>query len=659
MCGIAGIISLSGAPVVDGERRVRHMVAMLHHRGPDGNGIYVAPDRGCALGYARLAISDPTNATPQPLRTVDGQAVLSFNGEIYNDLEVREQLERDGVRFRTRMDTEVLLEGLRRYGENFLHRLDGMWAFAYYDVRERRLFLSRDTMGERHCFYRIDRDANELLFASEVAPILAVSSSSVEIDLPSLTHSIAYAAAPPGRTLIRGVDRLLPGEHLVCTRDGGITRTRHRTLHPERWFEFFAKQPSLDTVIEEFTSIFHRSCARRLPRDVPYVSTLSGGIDSTLICAFASEFGKHSLTTLYGESSDTPRQQHPDELDEATASATTARQFHTTHLTTTLYAPACVPLIERFAGNGFDGAIDVGTLSFEMLAARVREAGRKVILISDGPDELVGGYMCDQRFYATDRLRSAHPVAYALLRRWSAIRGGPRVLRALGNAHLVISPDVSYQPFRSIPIHRSVSVEEVVDRASLNTPPGYGTVDPVYDGIVPHLAPDQLRALAYASRSLPDHFNLRTDKGFLRQSVECRLPYQATEMVEFLIAMPGTFRFGVRGETTKFLLREIVARRVNPAIAYRSKYGFSVPLFRHREVRDALRMEDVIRTTPLFDDFPFLPHARDFVLRPDQMKLRWPCYVLARTYERLQQRQFDGDGGRAPIVAAHTAATAV
>lgn len=641
MCGIAGIISLSGAPVVDGEQRVRRMIAMLRHRGPDSDGVYVAPDGTCALGYARLAISDPTDATPQPLRTAGGQAVISFNGEIYNDLEVRGQLERDGVRFRTRMDTEVLLEGLQRHGEDFLHQLDGMWAFAYYDARERRLLLSRDTMGERHCFFRIDRDVGELLFASEVAPILAVCRGSVEVDFPSLVSSITYAAAPPGKTLIRGVERLLPGEHLVVAADGRIERTRHRRLHPERWLDFFASQPSLDRVIERFGEIFQRSCARRLPRDVPYVSTLSGGIDSTLICAFASDFGQRPLTTLYGESSEDFRQQRPDELDETTASATTARQFHTTHLTTTLYAPECVPLIERFAAHGFDGSIDVGTLSFEMLARRVREADRKVILISDGPDELVGGYPSDQRLYAIDRFRSTHPVAFEILRRWSSVRGGARLLRAVGQARLTISSDVRYAPFRSVPVHRSVAVEELIDRAHCTTPSKYGAVDPIYDAIVPHFAPDQLRALAYASRSLPDHFNLRTDKGFLHQSVECRLPYQAPEMVEFLIAMPGALRFGGRGETTKFLLREIVARRVNPAIAYRSKYGFSVPLLRHRAVRDALRMEEVLRASPIFDDFPFLPGAREFVLRPEQQKFRWPCYVLAQTYDRIQRKQFD------------------
>lgn len=646
MCGIAGIFSLSGAPVVDGEQRVRQMIALLRHRGPDSDGIYIAPDRALALGYARLAISDPANATQQPLRTTDGQAVISFNGEIYNDLEVREELERDGVRFRTHMDTEVLLEGIRRRGEDFLHRLDGMWAFAYYDVSRRRLLLSRDVMGERHCFYCVDADAGELLFASEMEPILAASPKRRALDIPSLVSALGYHAAPPGRTLVAGVERLLPGEHLSVVSGGRVARTRYRRLHPERWFDFFSGKPSLDAVVDRFDDIFQRACARRLPRDVPYISTLSGGIDSTLICAYASEFGRRPLTTLYGESSETVRQQRRDELDETTASTTTARQFHTTHLTTTLFAPECVSIIERFAARGFDGSIDIATPSFEMLAVRVREHGRKVILISDGPDELVGGYPVDQEAFTIDRFRAAHPMAYEFVRMSSFVRGGSYVLRAFGVSHLAIPRATAYAPFRAVPIHAAVAVEELIAREYL-APSVYGTVDPLYDDIVPYLAPDQLRALAYASRSLPDHFNLRSDKAFLRQSVECRLPYQAPEMVEFLIALPAQFRFGDRGTTTKSLLREIVARRVNPAIAYRSKYGFSVPLFRHRAVSDALRMKDVLRATPLFDDFPFLSSARALVLQPDRRKMRWLCYVLARTYDQLQQRARSGVGGRA------------
>src|SRR3990167_2453763 len=131
------------------------MNKLLHHRWPDSQGIYVSKDRTFALGNTRLAIVDPYNTTKQPLETEDGQCVLSFNGEIYNYLELRESLRGRGVRFRTKMDTEVFLEGLRLDGEAILDKCDGMWACAYYDTKTKKLLLSRDLMGERHLFYRI------------------------------------------------------------------------------------------------------------------------------------------------------------------------------------------------------------------------------------------------------------------------------------------------------------------------------------------------------------------------------------------------------------------------------------------------------------------------------------------------------------------------
>lgn len=643
MCGIAGIVHMHGQPIPRAHERIERMTALLHHRGPDAQGTYCSSDGSVALGYARLSISDPSNTLPQPLTSTDGEGVLSFNGEIYNDLEVRGQLERAGAHFRTRMDTEVLLEGIRRDGEDFLHRLDGMWAFAYYDVSRRRLLLSRDVMGERHLFYRVNQATGELLFASEVQPILADADTPFTIDFASLVSAVRFSAAPPGRTLIAGVERLLPGHHLIVE-PGSPPRThRHRRLHPERWFSFFEQHPSDDAVIEAYESLFSRVCLRRIPRDVPSIATLSGGIDTSLICAFASAFGTRPLMTLYGESADALRQQQPDELDEASASAFTAAKFRTTHLTTRMNSLECVPVLHRLAENGFDGSIGLGTPSFEMLARRVREEGRKVVLISDGPDEVFGGYHVDQRAYALDGFRVRHPHVWGVARLLSQVRGGARVLGVAGMAQYRVHPATSEDPFRFTPIHESVNEEilrcMVPSDLVKASRAAYGMIDPAYADVLSALDATQRRALSYATRSLPDHFNLRSDKAFLRWSVECRLPHQAPEMVEFAIAAPAAFRFDDRG-TTKRILRAIVERRVGPEIARRSKYGFSIPLFRNPDVRAAIPFMETLQSTALFDDLPFLSGARELVLAPGYEKLRWPYFVLAQTYDRLRRRSY-------------------
>jgi asparagine synthase (glutamine-hydrolysing) len=199
MCGIAGIISLSGRPIPDALARVSEMNRLLHHRGPDGKGVFVSPDGGVALGNTRLAITDPGASFKLPFRSPDDNCVLTFNGEIYDYLEHRKRLQDKGVQFCTKTDTEILLAGLRANGEDFLNDIDGMWAFAYYDTRANQVLLSRDLLGERHVFYCVSND--EFIFASEPLPILADRGQPEDIDWEGLVTSLRYCTASAGTNL--------------------------------------------------------------------------------------------------------------------------------------------------------------------------------------------------------------------------------------------------------------------------------------------------------------------------------------------------------------------------------------------------------------------------------------------------------------------------
>lgn len=636
MCGIAGILSLNGKPIANADERIWRMTRQLEHRGPDYQGVYLSPDGMLALGNTRLAIVDPHNPTPQPMTTTDGAAVLSFNGEIYNYLDLRRDLEGRGVAFRTRMDTEVLLEGLRLDGEAFLERLDGMWAFADYDVNRRRLLLGRDLMGERHVFYRVAD--GELTFASEPTPLVRDAAGPLRLDFGAIVTALRFHAPPPGRSLVEGIHRLLPG-HVMTVEVGQAPKLRrsHR-LRPEKWLDFFERSPSLDQTIEVFEELLSRACLRRLPQEVPFISTLSGGLDSSLICLFASEFGRRKLRTLYGQSGDRPPQNRPDELDEYTASRLTSARLNTSHVRVHLDNDACVPVLHRLADNAFDGLIDPGTAAFQMLAEEARHQGIKVMLISDGPDELLGGYPIDWRSYAIDRLRAGRPLRYGLQRLLSGRRFRRRVLRRLGFGGLIVAPNPSFEPFRFTVQHEGLSSDLLVrilpSEKVAQTDEAFGIMDSVYAEVARSLDFSQQAALSYAALSLPDMFNLRTDRGFLNASIECRLPFQAPEMVEFMIAIPAAFRFGPDG-TSKYLMRQIVERRIGPEIARRSKHGFSIPLWRKPEVYRRMGFEDTIASSPIFQDFPFRPGARALALDERFRKLQWPFFVLARLHKQL------------------------
>ena len=279
------------------------MNRLLRHRGPDGEGVFVSDDSLVALGNTRLAIVDPGKSFDLPFRSPDNNFVLTFNGEIYDYLEHRKRFQSDGNFFYTKTDTEILLKGLSTSGESFLHDIDGMWAFAYYDAQANKVLLSRDLLGERHIFYRVI--GGEFIFASEPLPILADRSQPEDVDWLGLTTSLRYNAAPPGRTLVKGLRRMLPGHNLGIDVGKGWSEYSHRLLHPEGWFDFFHSKPNTDSILERFQELMHRVSLRRLPHDVDYLSTLSGGIDSTLVCLFASDFGQMPLKTIYAQSTNT------------------------------------------------------------------------------------------------------------------------------------------------------------------------------------------------------------------------------------------------------------------------------------------------------------------------------------------------------------------
>ena len=645
MCGIAGIFSLNGQPVRDAENRIRRMTSLLKHRGPDSQGIYISPDQCLALGNTRLAIVDPHNPTKQPLETHDRQGVISFNGEVYNYQELMEDLTKKGVAFRSHMDTEVLLEGLHLEGEAFLPKLDGMWVFAYYDIKRKQLLISRDLLGERHLFYFIDKEKNELLFASEVKSILVAAGQdrSFDMDFDSFLTSLQYFAAPPGRTMVKGIQRILPGHNITAQVDGDVKQYRYKKLHPEKWFDFFKQDPPLEKVVDRFEQTFHKVCRNRLPQEVPFVCTLSGGLDSTVICLYASDFGKRKIRTLYGQSYDKPPKRGEDTLDEYEASKFTSGKLNTQHEHIYLNSDEATPILQYLADNAFDGMYDSAVAAFEMLSHHVRRQNTKVMLISEGQDEFLG-YPKDLRAYQVDRLRATNPLQYGISRALSSVKPGREMLRRMGLNRFVISPFFSYKPFRFLPINESWSLDEIdplLTKAQIvSNSVHYGMLDPVYDDLKNQMDYTQLRALSYACSSLPDMYNLRTDKAYMRGSIEARLPYQAVDMVELMLAMPAKFRFN-NGTTTKYLMRKIVERHIGPEVAYRNKYGFAAPIWLSPNVFKAMNYEETVRNSSIFKDFPFKPGIREFILKPENKDMLWPFYVLARTNEQLRSRSYE------------------
>mgnify|MGYP006099843585 CR=1 FL=1 len=604
MCGIAGIYNINGGLTSNLTARIHTMADLLQHRGPDCTDFHIDSNNQFAFANTRLAISDPESQITQPWTSSDRKFVLTFNGEIYNDLHIRNDLISNGSMFRSNQDTEVLFNGLVEQGPDFLNDVDGMWAFAFYNANDNSLMLSRDVLGERQLFYYINE--NEIIFASEIPPLLHDLQKSVSLDTDQIMHSLRFGAPQPGETLISGIKKLKPG-HILKVKNGEINTYRFTKLRPELWFEFFESNPDQISVENKFSELFSQVCLKRIPRDIPYISTLSAGIDSTLVSLYSSNFGNTPIDTLFASSTeDDLKSVEYASLNDKDASLKIASQINSNHHIVNLDTTDSVEVLENVACNSFDGMLEEGTAAFQMLGIRGRELGVKVMLISDGPDEFLAGYTHDANLirenYKRDKSVFDFPPNHET------------------NNSEVMSFMFPEYDFNRLPLY-------------------FGKIDKCYESILGFLDTSQLIALSYASYSIPDYNNLRSDRGFMAASIESRSPFLAPQMVEFLIALPHRFRINQK-YSSKAILRNIVDKKLGSYVSDRPKKGFSEPLWYNSDLKDALRFDEVISDPQTLQILPF---SKSFKEKPYSMpfhKIRWSMYALAKMHDNLKSKKY-------------------
>jgi len=282
MCGIAGIVNVDGRPVEQGA--IERLTRLLAHRGPDGDGHWFNAERNVAVGHRRLAIIDPGPGGYQPMLSADERYVIVYNGEIYNFLELRLELEALGTKFRTQSDTEVILAAWQRWQENMLLRFNGMWAIAIFDTRTRDLFLARDRFGIKPLLYAAS--SGRFVFASEQRALVnsGLISTSIDVEVAKRQMIDVFGIEGSERTLYRDVRRLSAG-HLLWLRDGRWTI--------QRWWSTLDHLPLLPRTeaerVERFGELFRDAVALRMRSDVPIGTCLSGGFDSSaVICAMSA-----------------------------------------------------------------------------------------------------------------------------------------------------------------------------------------------------------------------------------------------------------------------------------------------------------------------------------------------------------------------------------
>ncbi|MCB1227488.1 MAG: asparagine synthase (glutamine-hydrolyzing) [Verrucomicrobiales bacterium] len=390
MCGIAGILESAGSDRDTLLSRLEALTTALQHRGPDDRGTWVAPDGVAGLAHVRLSILDLSGAGHQPMPTPEGTLHITFNGEIYNFQELRAALERDGVAFHTRTDTEVLLRLYERDGTAMLAKLRGMFAFAIWDSAKRCCFLARDPLGIKPLYYTMR--GGRLAFASELRALQAAGLTGSDLDAGALMGYFQTGSVAEPHTLLANVHSLEAGHYLLWE-DGRLAKRCYWQI------EFRPEKFTAEQAVTEVRSALLDSMRAHFVSDVPVGVFLSGGIDSTALVALARELGQSNLATFSIGVDD-------DSIDESSMARRTAAHFGTQHHELCLDATAARGLFDAFLQAmdqpGIDGLNTFTVSSF------ARQQGMKVVLSGLGGDELFAGY---KSFDAVPRLASAAKLA--------------------------------------------------------------------------------------------------------------------------------------------------------------------------------------------------------------------------------------------------------
>jgi asparagine synthase (glutamine-hydrolysing) len=557
MCGICGVVRLKASPVE--AELVESMALSLRHRGPDDQGIWLSDDGRVGLGHRRLSIIDLSPAGHQPMKDFRGRLWISFNGEIYNYRELREELVKLGHSFHTATDTEVILEAYREWGLESVKKLNGMFAFALYDLDEERLFLARDRAGEKPLFYR--HQNGTFAFASELKALLKDPSFRPRIDPAALNQYFAFGYIPVDSCIFAGV-RKLPQ---ACAMTFDL-----RNEAVKIWPYWSLPQPmngqpaDEEELLDEMERLLLDSVRMRLIADVPVGIMLSGGIDSSLVTAMAARVSSKPVRTFNisfpGHGA----------LDESPFARMVARHFGTEHVEFAAGA-AKVDLLPELARQ-YDEPMADSSMVPTYLVSRLIRGDATVALGGDGGDELFGGYLHYEWVRRQDLVRRAIPsplrgLAAAFGRTFPVGVRGRNYLVGSGRgldwsiAHANIYFDLDTRRRLLAPI--SASIDDAPERGKALLAFGHSAVQ---------------RSMAMDFRSyLVDDILVKVDRASMLTSLEVRAPLLDHRIIEFAYGrVPDRLR-AWRGQR-KVLLRKLARRLLPPELNITRKQGFAIPL---------------------------------------------------------------------------------
>ncbi|MBI4522554.1 MAG: asparagine synthase (glutamine-hydrolyzing) [Deltaproteobacteria bacterium] len=586
MCGIAGIAQFDGEPVQ--EELLWKMLKWLDHRGPDEAGVW--RDGNVGMGTTRLSILDLVSGR-QPIANEDETVWVSFNGEIYNFLDLRRTLEQKGHRFRTRTDTEVVVHAYEEWNEDFIRRLKGMFGFALVDLHAKRLFLARDISGEKPLFYT--QQARFFAFASELKSLLHELPISRETDPLAIQSFFAFSRPVGELCVFRAIRKLLPAQILRLDLETG------KVSITDYWHASNEKAVlTLEEAEKRLLRLLEDAVERFLIADVPVGAFLSGGTDSSAVVAMMRECFDQPVKTFTAVYDD-------PHISEAQEAQRVAAVLGTDHHEILIRPDDVFKAIPKLIWHLEEPFADASFIPAYFVAQRARQFV-KVALTGDGGDELFGGYdsylawrMLEIYRRLPRRIRAAGKGAVDTLslqfltpypKIYHYFSGLKRVLGATDGeddiaAFQALTGDTSLPDLISgEALQRLLKLR----RASLNGYEGENALD---------------RILFFQFRGLlPELFFTKVDRMSMANSLECRSPLVYRDVMEFALRLPVALK--IRGTRRKYLLKRVFEKFLPRDILYRPKKGFTIPFYRW--LREEANLRKLVETYALGQRASFL-----------------------------------------------------
>jgi asparagine synthase (glutamine-hydrolysing) len=622
MCGIAGFIQRAGRP-----HALARMLTSLQHRGPDAEGEWHGDAAGwnIALGHRRLAIIDLVDGA-QPMDNEDGTVVITYNGEIYNFMDLRPVLERQGHRFKTRSDTEVVIHHYEQCGPSGIRELNGMFAFAIWDSRSRQLVLARDRAGIKPLYYAQLADGG-IVFASELSALLAHGDVGTDLSVDGLVSYFFADYVHPPHAILRNVRKLLPG-HTIIWKDGRLEEPRSFWSLPA---PHTPRSKNERALANELWEGLGRAVESQLVADVPVGIFLSGGIDSSCVATLAAAKAGLRMKAFSIAFEDAT-------FDESSYARMVARQLNVEHITETLHDRNLLDIVD-LALDGLDEPIAdpsfLPTFALSRLAAR----HVKVVVGGDGGDELFGGY--------PTHVAHRYAKIYARVPRWMRTGIVERAISALPIDERYQSLEWKLRRFTQRwdddLVIRHLRWMSAIDLPDIGhaIPAANGRLPATLSAALPETEDWLQRILALDfSTYMPGSVLTKVDRASMAHGLEVRPPMLDNHMIEWAFSLPSEYK--VRGMQGKRLLKMAATGHIPQEVIDRPKKGFGIPLATWLRGPLEKRMRATVRSSPLWDlgvlnrDAFFSWNEEHQARKKDHSKALWALFVLDHWCRRNQ-----------------------